>query len=294
MKKLLLLLLLLSFQSTTYANSVAPKPVMPLASPDAVNYTIGTIDYIFWSGNKRQTTILENQLESDALTYQLGLTSLWRQGNIKQITHINGIPIEKTRWANFAGIIPKQGVADGIPTKARNLPLKIFFNGYYMDTSDLPPYIDSTTGKTMVPLRLLSDLFIAKSIWNQKTNSVTISSKGKVALLSPGSKSAKVNNIEQTLETPVTIRNNQVYVPFTFVAQMFGAKVEWRNGVIQVTAALQKNKRHYSDVVATHPDNVVMCDQVYITFLIKDMGLKAPNEAANYAKSRMGIHATCK
>jgi len=231
MKKLLLLLLLLSIQTTTYANNVAKKPVMPVILPDAIHYTIGTVDFIFWSGNKKRTTISESQYESDMLTYQMKLFSLWRQGDIKQITHINGVPIEKTRWANFAGIIPKQGVPDGMPTKVRNLPLKIYFNGHYMDSSDLPPYVDSATGKTMVPLRLISDLFVVKPIWNQKTNSVTINSKGKVVMLSPGSPAAKVNNVAQNLEAPVTIRNNQVYVPLTFVAQVFGAKVEWKNGV---------------------------------------------------------------
>jgi len=65
-------------------------------------------------------------------------------------------------------------------------------------------------------------------------------------------------------------------------------------GFIQVTATLDRNKRHYSNVVTTYLDEVVMCDQEYITFLIKDMGLKTPNDAANFAKNRMGIHAKCK
>jgi|GEM_PF-4482458 len=297
MKKLWILFLFLSIHTTTYAAinpAPAPKPVLMPEDSRATLYTIGTIDFVSWSGSKTTTPIIENAYESDVLTYEKSLMSLWRQGGIKQITHINGIPIENTRWANYGGTIPKQGEADGIPPKVRYSALPIYLNGYPISTDDIPPYVDPASGKTMISVRLIHDMFSIAPVWHSIPNTVTMDIKGKDVVLTIGSKSAKVNQVEQILEAPVTITNDYIYVPLTFVTQQYGAKVEWKNGTIHVTTTFDRNKRHFTNVVTTDEDKEVLCDFEYISYLYRVIGLTTPGDAMNYAKSRMGIHETCK
>jgi hypothetical protein len=93
-----------------------------------------------------------------------------------------------------------------------------------------PPYI--TAGRTMVPIRAISEAFKAKVEWLPEDKSVAITledGRGKTfILMRVGSKTAYVNQEPVTLDTPPEIKNGKTFVPLRFIAENFGATVAYK------------------------------------------------------------------
>lgn len=89
------------------------------------------------------------------------------------------------------------------------------------------PYISS--GRTMVPIRAISEAFKAKVEWLPEDKSISITlddGRGKTfILMRVGSKTAFVNQQPVTLDVPPEIKNGKTFVPLRFIAENFGADV---------------------------------------------------------------------
>lgn len=93
-----------------------------------------------------------------------------------------------------------------------------------------PPYV--TAGRTMVPIRAISEAFKAKVEWLPEDKSIAITlddGKGKTfILMRVGSKTAYVNQEPITLDAPPEIKNGKTFVPLRFIAENFGATVAFK------------------------------------------------------------------
>lgn len=96
----------------------------------------------------------------------------------------------------------------------------------------------SKNGRTLVPIRFISESLGAKVDWNQSTSSVTVKIeglKGKTVSLVLGSKKIKINGKETTIDVPAERINGRVYVPFRALTEAFGKKVFYDRGLIIIT-----------------------------------------------------------
>ncbi|MCL1997438.1 MAG: copper amine oxidase N-terminal domain-containing protein, partial [Turicibacter sp.] len=93
------------------------------------------------------------------------------------------------------------------------------------DAEGLAPFIDPEYDRTMMPLRLIAEIFGAEVSWNEETRTAIIISGG-ITLQIP-------------LDTPLpdglgmpSIVNDRAFVPLRYIAENLGVQVEW-DGVNQ-------------------------------------------------------------
>lgn len=108
-------------------------------------------------------------------------------------------------------------------------------NGAYGDPLEAAPFIKD--GRTMVPLRFIAEAFGANVEWIPETKGINISLELKSAVhtigLQVGNPTAIVDGEVVTLDVAPVIVNGRTFVPLRFVAEAFGATVDW-NQLYQV------------------------------------------------------------
>ena len=106
-----------------------------------------------------------------------------------------------------------------------NADMYVSDNGISKSEFDAPPYIEN--GRTMVPIRVISENFGAEVLWNGEEKSVTIKNAGAEIKLIIDSATAFVNGAEKTLDAPPIISNGRTMVPLRFISEALGKKVEY-------------------------------------------------------------------
>lgn len=104
--------------------------------------------------------------------------------------------------------------------------IEVFVNGSKVETDTSPIISD---GRTLVPLRVISENLGAGVHWNNKERSVTVTTPSKNIVLKINDKKVKINNTESTLDVPAKIVNNRTMVPLRFIGESLGAKVNWND-----------------------------------------------------------------
>jgi len=93
------------------------------------------------------------------------------------------------------------------------------------DNTEVVPVIRN--GRTLVPLRFLSELFGAHVTWNadEKTILLDCPTKEITVFLTVNHPEATVNHEQIMLDVPPMIIQNRVFVPLRFLAETFGAEI---------------------------------------------------------------------
>lgn len=97
---------------------------------------------------------------------------------------------------------------------------------------DAPAYI-SEEGRTMVPLRFISERFDADVEF--ENGSIRITKDGDVFETTVGSDKYTLNGEERTMDTASVIVNDRTMVPVRAVAEAFEMKVEWNGETREIT-----------------------------------------------------------
>ena len=92
---------------------------------------------------------------------------------------------------------------------------------------DTPPVI--VDGRTLVPIRAITEAFGAEIEWNGEKQQVTIYKDGTEIVLTLGSKEVTVNGSPETIDTEAKLFSNRTYVPLRFISESFGADINWDN-----------------------------------------------------------------
>lgn len=90
---------------------------------------------------------------------------------------------------------------------------------------DAPPVIQS--GRTLVPVRFISEQMGAKVTWDGVKKQVTIVQGSKTIILTINSSKVLVNGKSATIDVPAKIINDRTMVPVRFVSEQLGYNVEW-------------------------------------------------------------------
>ena len=97
------------------------------------------------------------------------------------------------------------------------------------------PYLKASVGRTLVPVRFVSEGLGANVLWVDNTRQVIITQPGVEIILTIGSATAYVNGIAQTLDCPAEITGNTTFVPLRFVSETLGAKVTYNESLKRIS-----------------------------------------------------------
>lgn len=108
--------------------------------------------------------------------------------------------------------------------------IKIFVNGKQV-YSDVPAFI--LNGRTMVPVRLISEIVDANVTWDDNTKAVYVSKGENTVKLIVGGKAYK-NNIQTEIDVPAKIIKGRTFVPLRFIGEALQLFVYWDNNSQEV------------------------------------------------------------
>jgi multiple sugar transport system substrate-binding protein len=92
-----------------------------------------------------------------------------------------------------------------------------------------------TNGRTMVPLRFITEAMGAAVAWDAATKTANLTLADNKIALTIGQTVAKVNGYDVALDAPAAIVNGKTLVPVRFVAESMGATTAWNAALKKVT-----------------------------------------------------------
>ncbi|MDP4181039.1 MAG: copper amine oxidase N-terminal domain-containing protein [Bacillota bacterium] len=111
----------------------------------------------------------------------------------------------------------------------------IFINGEELETDSSPVII---SGRTLVPLRAISNGLNANVTWDSATQTVTVTksvygdtygAKNTIVTIKLGSDTIKVDGTNVKIEVPARIIGSRTFVPIRFIGEIFKMKFDWDN-----------------------------------------------------------------
>lgn len=112
--------------------------------------------------------------------------------------------------------------------------ITVTLNGDKIEFDVRPQLIDD---RTMVPLRKIFEAMGAVVDWNDNTQTVTATKDNKVVTAKINDKNLYINGVAKTLDVPPMIIDGRTLVPARFVAESFGANVDWVDSTQTVVIA---------------------------------------------------------
>ena len=138
----------------------------------------------------------------------------------------------------------------------------LFVDGNHIK-ADAEPFIEN--GRTLVPIRFISENLKNKVDWNSDEKKVTVTPEeereiSKIELII-GSDIAKLydkegNIKEEKLEVPAKITNSRTFVPVRFISETLGTEVNWdpENRVVIIGDKTKYNSEKFkNEVIAKEP-----------------------------------------
>ena len=107
-------------------------------------------------------------------------------------------------------------------------------------TLDVAPVIDAETGRTLVPVRAISEARGAVVSWNPATKSVMILFGSTSIVLHIDSATALVNGQTRMLDQPAVVVEGRTLVPLRFVAEALGGDVEWNGATREIKITFKR------------------------------------------------------
>ncbi len=119
--------------------------------------------------------------------------------------------------------------------------VSVFLNNIRMTFPDQQPVIVS--GRTLVPVRFISEALGARVEWNDINHSVVIFHGQRVMALIIGETVVNVDSVRVPVDVPAQIIGGRTMVPLRFISEIMGATVSWDaanyrvliNGIVAVT-----------------------------------------------------------
>ncbi len=125
------------------------------------------------------------------------------------------------------GLVGETTAATAATTKAAATPdIQVIVNNSTVYVG-VTAYVEQ--GTTMIPIKALQYIPGNSTIWNNITQTVTVSQDGNVITLVIGQKTATIN--DRTVQLPVApeLREGRAMVPLRFIAEAAQAKVFWNS-----------------------------------------------------------------
>lgn len=124
----------------------------------------------------------------------------------------------------FAALSPIVSLAE------MKMPLRVVVDGRYLAFPDAQPYADENN-RTQVPARFIAEALGADVTWHQEEEKASFVRGETTLVFYFGKKEYELNGRTKTMDTVALVQDNRTYVPVRYVAESFGALVEWDQDV---------------------------------------------------------------
>lgn len=116
----------------------------------------------------------------------------------------------------------------------------VWLNGYRVVNpyEDAWPYVVQSSGRTLIPIRVVTEAMGGEATWNDMTREVTIQLGDKYMIMTIDSPRAMANGEAVLLDQPPLIWNGRTMVPLRVLAEAFGATVAWVKDGARVEVSL--------------------------------------------------------
>ena len=121
-----------------------------------------------------------------------------------------------------SAVLPTLCFAEG----TQPAPVRVFVDKKLVSFPDIDPFINEE-GRTMVPVRFVSDKLGSTTDWNGAAQAVTLRRGDKTVILVIGNDFARVNGKRVEFGTKAQIAGGRTMVPLRFISETFGAGVDW-------------------------------------------------------------------
>ena len=128
----------------------------------------------------------------------------------------------KLDWANAKTLDKKETKVEKAEASKENSEIKILVAGKEIKP-ETPAYIEN--GRTMVPLRFISEALGEKVDWKADTKTVLIGDNK--ASLVIGEKEIEANGKKIAIDSPAVIKDSRTFVPLRAISEILGSKVDW-------------------------------------------------------------------
>jgi hypothetical protein len=113
--------------------------------------------------------------------------------------------------------------ASALPQAGRLIKIEI--DGERLSLPDADPVIEND--RTLVPLRYVFEALGAEPVWDEAARTVTSIHNGAEIRLRIDDPTARVNGEDVVLDAAPVLRGGRTLVPIRFIAESFGARVDW-------------------------------------------------------------------
>lgn len=140
--------------------------------------------------------------------------------------------------------------------------IRVLINGKYLVSGEPSAIVN---GRTMVPLRPVFEALGLEPKWDETTKTVTAQNSVSNMSLTIGNPEAMINNMGVTLDAPGVLINGNTMVPARFIAETFGASVEWMEDkriVVVKTKGYESNGRREKKTLVDIDGNTFTGDMV--------------------------------
>ena len=169
------------------------------------------------------------------------LKSCWTMNEtyIRRITHVNGVPIENTKWAKYGGVIQHVGGNYQFPTDPAEpgeepaaTEVTVFINQKQVEFPDQKAII--IRGRTMVPIRAVFEHpdVQAEVQWNGEDRIVTATDRsGKTIIFRIGEQNYRVkkglDEKIKNVDVAPLIENSRTLLPLRALSESLDFQVDW-------------------------------------------------------------------
>lgn len=235
---LLLLVFILTIIGTTGVWGVVPGYEDVVKSYKIADYTLE-----FWHANGMKGTgtfaVYKSTRYTDDEVLEKALKGCWtmNEKDIRRITHVNGVPIENTKWAKYGGVIQHVGgnyqfPDDPVQPTPVATEVTVFINGKQVEFPDQKAII--IQGRTMVPIRAVFEHpdIQAEVKWNEEERTVTATDRsGKTIVFRIGENNYRIkmgiNEELKNSDVAPLIENSRTLLPLRALSESLDFKVDW-------------------------------------------------------------------
>jgi len=169
---------------------------------------------------------------------------------------------------------------EGEAAETEQDPISIVVNGQTIDF-DVEPYIEE--GRTMVPVRFVSEQLGAHVAWDGDEQKVTINLEDTTIVLEIGKETVWINDQEHEgiLDVPAEIVEDRTMVPLRFVSEALGEAVKWEGetrtvfvGPVELTLYFADEQAQYlvpetREVLGVNLNNPEIMSEIIFEELLK-------------------------
>ncbi|AGK99886.1 stalk domain-containing protein [Desulfoscipio gibsoniae] len=222
---------------STEINEVVPEGMLVKLGSDVYEITItGSKEFgdqtitikLSYDSSKiaaEEQPVLHYYDESSGKWVALETTVVQENGKWYAVTRVNHL----TKFAVFSTVVDVVEVVREVNViKLAIGQLAASINGTSY-TLDVKPYIDTKAGRTLVPIRFISEALGADVEWITTDRQVKIKDAGKVLTLTIGSPNVLVDGVQSTIDCTPEIVSERTFLPLRFVSENLGAQVSYED-----------------------------------------------------------------